>query len=138
MAKRPNIILITSDQQRWDCFGFGPRAVRMPHLGRLASRGVRFDCAITPNAVCQPARASLLTGLLPLTHGAADNGIDLDPAIGTRGFAARLGASAAGSRRPARRSGCGSGLDADLPGDLGEADSAQLGPSVSRRSRPHA
>ncbi len=91
MQRKPNIVLITSDQQRWDCFGLGPRSVRMPHLARLAARGVSFDCAITPNAVCQPARASILTGLLPLTHGVADNGIDLDPAVAERhGFASHL------------------------------------------------
>ena len=30
--------------------------------------------------MCQPSRASILTGLLPRTHGVCDNGIDLDPA----------------------------------------------------------
>ena len=33
--------------------------------------------------VCQPSRASILTGLLPRTHGVCDNGIDLDPAYGS-------------------------------------------------------
>lgn len=88
--KRPNIVLITSDQQRWDCFGFGPRLVRMPNVERLARRGARFDCCMTPNPLCQPARASILTGQLPLTHGVVDNGIDLDPAYGENGFASRL------------------------------------------------
>jgi arylsulfatase A-like enzyme len=40
-----------------------------PNLDRLASRGVRFTRAYTPNAVCSPARASLMTGLLPHNHG---------------------------------------------------------------------
>ncbi len=91
MGKRPNIVLITSDQQRWDCFGFGPRQVKMPHVERLARKGTRFDCCITANALCQPARASILTGMLPLTHGVADNGVDLDPALADKGFAAHLG-----------------------------------------------
>jgi arylsulfatase A-like enzyme len=40
-----------------------------PHLDALAARGVRFTRAYTPNAVCSPARASLMTGLLPHNHG---------------------------------------------------------------------
>ncbi|MDQ2801410.1 MAG: sulfatase-like hydrolase/transferase, partial [Pseudomonadota bacterium] len=46
---------------------------------------------ITPNVVCQPSRASILTGLLPRTHGVWDNGIDLDDAVGSAGFAGQLG-----------------------------------------------
>jgi arylsulfatase A-like enzyme len=89
-AKRPNIILITSDQQRADCNGFEKPEVKTPHLDRLARDGTRFSACITPNLVCQPSRASILTGLLPLTHGVWDNGVDLDPQVGERGFAGML------------------------------------------------
>jgi arylsulfatase A-like enzyme len=91
MSRRPNILLITSDQHRGDCFGFEGRKVKTPHLDELARDGTRFSACITPSVICQPARASLLTGLLPLTHGVHDNGIDLAPEIGERGFAAQLG-----------------------------------------------
>jgi len=37
--------------------------------------------------VCQPTRASILTGLLPGTHGVSDNGIDLPDATGEAGYA---------------------------------------------------
>jgi arylsulfatase A-like enzyme len=87
MARRPNVLLITSDQQRGDCYGFEGRKVRTPHLDLLARTGTRFAACITPNLVCQPSRASILTGLLPYTHGVSDNGIDLDPAVGEAGFA---------------------------------------------------
>jgi arylsulfatase A-like enzyme len=90
MAQRPNILLITSDQQRGDCFGFEGRKVKTPHLDLMARSGTRFSACITPNNVCQPARASILTGLLPLTHGVWDNGVDLDPAVGTGGFGGRF------------------------------------------------
>lgn len=90
MTKRPNILLITSDQQRADCFGFENPHVRTPHLDRMAARGTRFSACITPNLVCQPSRASILTGLLPLTHGVWDNGVDLDPVVGEAGFAGTL------------------------------------------------
>jgi arylsulfatase A-like enzyme len=93
VTARPNILLITSDQQRGDCFGFEGRGVRTPHLDQLATDGTRFSACITPNVICQPARASLLTGLLPLTHGVHDNGIDLDPGLGEQGFAGQLAAA---------------------------------------------
>ncbi|MCP5149761.1 MAG: sulfatase-like hydrolase/transferase [Ectothiorhodospiraceae bacterium] len=90
MSRRPNILFITSDQQRGDCYGFEGRPVRTPHLDMLASEGTRFAACITPNVVCQPSRASILTGLLPRTHGVADNGIDLPPEAAETGFAATL------------------------------------------------
>jgi len=86
-ARKPNILFITSDQQRGDCYGFEGRKVRTPHLDAMARDGTRFAACITPNLVCQPSRASILTGLLPYTHGVSDNGIDLDPTIGAAGFA---------------------------------------------------
>lgn len=88
--KRPNILIITSDQHRWDCFGFAGRQIRTPHLDAMAKAGTRFDAAITPNVVCQPARASILTGLLPLSHGVYDNQVSLDPNIGELGWAGAL------------------------------------------------
>ncbi|MEM7632510.1 MAG: sulfatase-like hydrolase/transferase [Pseudomonadota bacterium] len=90
---RPNILLISADQHRADCFGFQGRKVKTPHLDALAAAGTVFDACITPCVVCQPARASILTGQLPRTHGVHDNGIDLDPAIGEKGFAGMLGAA---------------------------------------------
>jgi arylsulfatase A-like enzyme len=85
--RKPNILFITSDQQRGDCYGFEGRRVKTPHLDRMAREGTRFSACITPNLVCQPSRASILTGLLPYTHGVSDNGIDLDPKVGEAGFA---------------------------------------------------
>ena len=87
---RPNILFITTDQQRRDCYGFRGRNVQTPHLDALAARGTNFQNCITPSPVCQPARAAILTGLLPFTNGAADNGIDLDPELAEKGFAGHL------------------------------------------------
>ena len=91
MTTQPNILLITSDQQRGDCYGFEGRRVKTPHLDQLARDGTRFGACITPNVVCQPSRASILTGLLPRTHGVWDNGVDLDDPVGEAGFAGQLG-----------------------------------------------
>lgn len=93
MQQKLNILLITSDQQRGDCFGFEGRKVNTPHLDDLARNGTRFSACITPNVVCQPSRASILTGLLPLTHGVGDNGIDLPAEAGQAGFAGTLAAN---------------------------------------------
>lgn len=90
MTRKPNILFITSDQHRWDCFGFEHRKVRTPNLDRLALSGTRFSNCLTPNAVCQPSRASILTGMLPLSHGVIDNGIDLPNEMADLGFAAQL------------------------------------------------
>ena len=87
---RPNILLISGDQHRADCLGFEGRNIKTPHLDQLAAEGTRFSNCITPTVVCQPARASILTGQLCRTHGVHDNGIDLDPTTGEKGFAGSL------------------------------------------------
>jgi arylsulfatase A-like enzyme len=88
--RRPNILFITTDQQRGDCLGVMGRKVHTPHLDLLARDGALFRGCITPNLVCQPARASILTGLLPRTHGVCDNGIDLPRHYADASFAALL------------------------------------------------
>ena len=93
MANRPNILFITSDQHRADCYGFRGRNVKTPHLDEMAATGTRFDNCITANPLCQPSRASILTGRLPLTHGVVDNGIDMQPETGEAGFAGQLARS---------------------------------------------
>ena len=90
---RPNILLISADQHRADCFGFQGRNIKTPHLDQLAAEGTHFSNCITPTVVCQPARASILTGQLCRTHGVHDNGIDLDPAVGEKGFAGAMAAA---------------------------------------------
>ncbi len=87
---QPNFLILMADQQRGDCLGVEGRNIRTPNLDRLAGDGVRFSAAICPSPVCQPARASILTGQLCRTHGVHDNGIDLDPDVGERGFAGTL------------------------------------------------
>jgi arylsulfatase A-like enzyme len=91
--KKPNILLIMSDQHRADCFGFEGRGVKTPHLDLLAQQGTRFSACITPNVVCMPSRSAVLTGMLPLSSGVHDNGIDLDEAIAANGFAGTLSRS---------------------------------------------
>ena len=44
-TRKPNIILITSDQQRADCNGFENPDLLTPHLDRLARDGTRFNAS---------------------------------------------------------------------------------------------
>ncbi len=61
--KKPNIIFIFSDQQRWDTCGcYGQPLATTPNLDRMAEEGVRFENAFTCQPVCGPARACIQTG----------------------------------------------------------------------------
>src|SRR5688500_3461607 len=69
MSKQPNLLFLFTDQQRTDTIGcYGNTLCRTPHLDRLAANGVRFEQAYTPTSICTPARASLLTGVMPHRH----------------------------------------------------------------------
>jgi arylsulfatase A-like enzyme len=62
-SDRPNILLLFTDQQRFDALGCaGNRLIRTPNLDAFASSGVRFTNAFTPTPVCIAARMSLITG----------------------------------------------------------------------------
>jgi arylsulfatase A-like enzyme len=61
--KRPNLLFIMTDQQRFDALSFaGNEILKTPNMDRIAKEGVWFKNAYTQCAVCTPARASILTG----------------------------------------------------------------------------
>ncbi|MBI3876473.1 MAG: sulfatase-like hydrolase/transferase, partial [Verrucomicrobia bacterium] len=69
-TKRPNILLLMTDQQRGDCLGVdGNKIIHTPNLDRLASEGVRFRHGYSCTPTCTPARTALLTGLNPWSNG---------------------------------------------------------------------
>jgi arylsulfatase A-like enzyme len=73
---RPNILLLTTDQQRWDALGAnGNPDVQTPHLDQLAREGLNLDRFFVQNAVCMPSRLSMLTGQYPATLGSLRNGM---------------------------------------------------------------
>lgn len=83
-AKTPNILFIIADQWRAQAFGFsGDPNVKTPHLDRLEKQCVNFTQAVADMPVCSPARASLLTGQRPQTHGIFLNDVPLDPEVVT-------------------------------------------------------
>ena len=72
---RPNILLIFTDQQRFDTIhALGNPIIRTPNLDRLVREGVAFRSVYTPSPVCVPARCSMIYGLYPLRTGCAYNG----------------------------------------------------------------
>jgi arylsulfatase len=72
---RPNILLITTDQQRYDTAGPpAPSFMRTPHFCHLSREGILFTSAYADCAVCVPARVSIMTGKYVFTHGMAGNG----------------------------------------------------------------
>jgi arylsulfatase A-like enzyme len=68
--KTPNILLITSDQHRYDCIGSSKiYPVSTPSLDTLAREGMTFSQAYTPIPTCCPARQALLSGTRPESTG---------------------------------------------------------------------
>lgn len=82
---KPNILLITSDQQHWSTLGAVNPEIRTPNLDRLAAQGMRFDRAYCPNPTCTPTRASIITGRYPSQHGAWTLGASLPESETTLG-----------------------------------------------------
>jgi len=61
----PNILFIPVDDLRPEFGAYGDEFVKTPNMDRLAMQGVTFDRTYCQQAVCNPSRASLLTGLRP-------------------------------------------------------------------------
>ena len=107
-APPPDIFLITIDTLRADhvhCYGYTSGST--PALDALAKDGVRFTNAFTPSPITNTSHASILTGLLPGSHGVTDFAVPLassHPTIAellkTRGYrtAAFIGAVILDSR----------------------------------------
>ncbi len=84
-SNRPNILLITSDQQHFSTLGAVNDKIHTPALDRLCNEGVRFDRAYCPNPTCTPTRASIITGMMPSEHGAWSLGTKLFEDVPTIG-----------------------------------------------------
>ena len=85
MTDKPNILLITSDQQHFSTLGVTNPRIKTPALDRLCREGTRFTRAYCPNPVCTPSRSSLITGMYPSQHGAWTIGVKLPEDVPTVG-----------------------------------------------------
>lgn len=83
-VSRPNFLFLLSDQHRYDWLGRNPDIpVPMPHIDRLAARGVDFSQAIVASPVCGPSRSCLASGMEYENCGVEVNRDPYDPAITT-------------------------------------------------------
>ena len=74
--RRPNILILYTDQQRWDTLGTnGNREILTPNLDALAKSGVNFSHHFVQNPVCMPSRISMLSGRYPSSLGITHMGV---------------------------------------------------------------
>src|SRR5215475_7367205 len=77
-SSRPNFLFFITDQHRADFLGcYGHPVLRTPNIDAIAARGTAFDRFYVASPVCQPNRASLMTGRMPSSHDVRSNGISL-------------------------------------------------------------
>lgn len=77
---RPNILLITTDQQRFDTINaLGNKYIFTPHLNWLVDQGITFTRCYSDCPVCMPARATIMTGKHGYTTGLVENNDDIKP-----------------------------------------------------------
>lgn len=73
MIKKPNIVFILSDDQGAYSLGCLKNSeLKTPNLDKLVEKGILFSNCYCASPVCSPARASILTGMMPSTHGVHD------------------------------------------------------------------
>jgi len=91
----PNILFAIADDASWQHFGaYGCDWVRTPALDKIASEGILFTRAYTPNAKCAPSRSCILTGRNSWQLKAAANHVPFFPSmfssyvevLGTHGY----------------------------------------------------
>src|SRR6478736_214655 len=74
-SSRPNILIITTDQQFGDAMSsrIGDRYLKTPHMDSLAANGTLFARAYCANPLCVPSRTSIFTGRYPVETGVQIN-----------------------------------------------------------------
>lgn len=81
-ARRPNVLLIVSDDLNCQLGCYGNAVVKTPHIDRLASLGVRFERSYCNYPVCNASRTSFLSGRYPETTRVFGNGTQPRVALG--------------------------------------------------------
>lgn len=75
---RPNVLLLITDSQQ--AATVAPEShCQMPNVARLGEDGTRFTRCYTASPICSPSRATLMTGVLPHTHGMVRNSHVVEP-----------------------------------------------------------
>lgn len=100
--QKPNVLFISVDDLACSLGCYGDLVSKTPHIDALAASGVRFDRAYNQLPLCNPTRASIMTGLRPDTIKVYDldrhfreevpNAVTLSQAFQKAGyFSARVG-----------------------------------------------
>lgn len=85
--KRPNVVMIISDDQAWTDYGFmGHSHIATPHLDRLAAQSVVFKRGYVPSSLCCPSLASIITGQYPHQHKITSNDPPMPAGMKARDF----------------------------------------------------
>ena len=71
--RRPNIIVVLTDDQRFDAIGALTPGLHTPHMDRLIRDGFHFRNAFVTTSLCSPSRASIISGQTMRNHGVVDN-----------------------------------------------------------------
>ena len=84
MPQNPNVLVVFTDQQRWDSVGaHGNPDGLTPNFDRLAREGMFVPNSFTCQPVCGPARSVFQTGQYPTQTGCYRNDIPLPPDVRT-------------------------------------------------------
>jgi len=77
---KPNILIITTDQQRFDTIhALGNKHIYTPHLNWLVDEGITFERCYSDSPICMPARATIMTGKHGFNTGLVGNDDSLRP-----------------------------------------------------------
>lgn len=73
-ARPPNVLVFLVDDLGIADLGcFGNDTIKTPNIDRLAEQGARLRHDVTPDSICTPNRAALLTGRYPIRSGLASD-----------------------------------------------------------------
>lgn len=112
-GRRPNILLVVTDDQRFDAMGcMGNPVIQTPNMDEWARNGVLFRNNFVTTSICMSSRASIFTGLYTRKHGIDKFTIPLEPSIFEETYPIRL-------REAGYRTGFAGkwGLGGELPAD---------------------
>jgi arylsulfatase A-like enzyme len=83
-VERPNILIIYTDQQRWDALGVNGNAeIHTPNLDQLAGKGLNFSHYFVQNPLCMPSRISFMSGRYPSALGITHMGVPVPEEVVT-------------------------------------------------------
>ena len=87
----PNIIVIVTDDQRWDAIGYaGNEIIVTPEQDQLAKEGTYFNKAFVTTPICGASRATIITGMYERKHKFTLGGTTLDSIYNQQNYAYEL------------------------------------------------